>query len=291
MSLRKSHYTFLSLILVGLLTSAQAFSQYYRYNQGYSIAKGLSVSAMFGPTIFSGDLGLSLPDGSPDTKEVNYMGISYGLMFEKDIIEVVSIRLQATKGTFQGQRENRDQIPYIGFNNDFYEFNLGAHVNWNNVFGGFYQYRPVNFYTVNTISLLTFNEETRFLEGSALNGELDYLHIEEHGNAVAFVTKVGAGAKFRIDENWGIVAEVTGNFAFSDRLDGYVYESPSPSRNRGLYEVETKDNDFYYMAQVGIRYTFQSAGFRSVPKYNRKSYKYKYKRFKYNPGRKRLLRR
>lgn len=283
-------YIFVLIVVSFCTTSLQA--QYYNYKKGYDISKGLSVAVMFGPTVFSGDLGLSFPDNSPKTKEANYIGLSYGLSFKKEILEVVSVRLQANKGTFQGQRENSNQIPYVGFNSDFYEFTLGANVNWNNIIGGYYKYRPVSFYTINTASFITFGHTTKFLTGD-LKGELDNIHFNTEGrevtNAVAFLTKVGGGAKFRLDDNWGVVAEVTGNFVFSDQLDGYVYESPN--RNRALYTEETPDNDFYYMAQVGIEYTFKMPGFRSKSKFNRKTYKYKYKRYKFNPGRKRLLRR
>jgi hypothetical protein len=288
MRLNKIFFTILLMLMAGFLMPDSMWAQYYKYNKGYSIAKGLSVSLNFGPTIFSGDLGPGIFNKDDNNRQVekSYVGISYGLGFEKDIIEALSISFKANKGTMQGERVNTTSgITAISFENDFYEFSLGAHINLSNIISGYYLYRPVSFYTITSATLLTFNEISWLHD--PLTGkikEVDLTHIDEHGNAVAFVAKFGGGAKFRLDDKWSVQTEITGNYAFSDRLDGYVHRANKPNQ-------PTEHPDFYYLLQVGVEYQFQSAGFRSQPKFNRKAYQYKYKRFKYNPGVKRLKRR
>lgn len=286
MRLNKIIFTIFFSLLAMFIKPVSTWAQYYKYNRGYSIAKGLSMSLNFGPTIFSGDLGPGIINKDDRQEEKSYVGISYGLGFEKDIIEALSISFNANKGTMQGSRVNASSgVTVLSFENDFYEFSLGAHVNLSNIIGGYYMYRPVNFYTITSAALLTF-DEVSWLHDPATGKikDVDLTHIDEHGNAVAFALKFGAGAKFRLDDKWSVQTELTGNYAFSDRLDGYVHRANKP-------DEPTDYPDFYYIFQVGVEYQFQSAGFRSQPKYNRKAYKYKYKRFKYNPGTKRLKRR
>lgn len=278
MKFSKKTFTCSAIILISLCVNFVEVSAQYR-RSSYNFSDGLSVAVMFGPTVFAGDLGLTYPDPSPDQKELNYVGISYGIAFEKAIKEIVSVKFQANKGTLQGERKNVNEPPYISFNNDFYEFTLSGNVDWTNVISGYYQFRKVNVYSITGVSLLTFKEESRWGEGitdQSLVGELDYTHLapgDKHGNAVAFIAKAGAGVKIRIDNDWSIVTEFTGNFAMSDRLDGYVYRAGGIDK--------TDSNDFYYMGQIGLAYSFGGSGFRSQPKFNRRSYAHRYKKNRY----------
>ena len=159
MRLNNIFLTIFIMLITGFLLPDSMWAQYYRYNKGYSIAKGLSVSLNFGPTIFSGDLGPGLINQDDRQVEKSYVGISYGIGFEKDIIEALSISFKANKGTMQGERVNAASgVTVLSFENDFYEFSLGAHVNLSNIISGYYMYRPVNFYTITAASLLTFSE-------------------------------------------------------------------------------------------------------------------------------------
>ncbi|MFC0877683.1 hypothetical protein ACE01N_13860 [Saccharicrinis sp. FJH2] len=299
MGLRKSYHIYLLILLISCFISTTAYSQYYGYNKGYDISKGLSVSVMFGPTIFAGDLGMELfqSEASKVNKQNNYMGISYGVLFVKDIVEAASVRLQFNRGTLQGTRLNEDGNPLLEFNTNLkYEMSLGAHVNINNIIGGYYNYRIVNFYTITSLMILSYDHQAMlgsahpaYVVGGDNTDRTHYPYLNGVPETqTIFMTKLGGGARFRVDNNWSVNFELTGNLPLSssmegaDLLDGYqTYSDGTP----------TKYSDFYYTVQVGVQYTFKSNGFRSLPKYNRKSYKYKYKRFKYNPGRKRLLRR
>lgn len=297
MGLRKSYHIFMLILLISCLVPDKAYSQYYRYNRGYDISKGLSVTAMFGPTIFAGDMGVELFDDSPDNKQSNYTGISYGLLITKDIVEAASVRLQFNRGTLQGTRLSENGNPLLEFETDLkYEMSLAAQVNINNIIGGYYSYRIINAYTITGVTILSYDHHA-FLgvdhpDYTAGEDNTDRTHYPYLNGApetqTTFLAKLGGGARFRIADNWSAVLEVTGNLPLSaslegaDLLDGYqTYSNGTP----------TNYSDFYYMVQVGVSYSFKLPGFRSLPKYNRKSYRYKYRRFKYNPGRKRLLRR
>lgn len=301
MGLKKSYHIYLILIFFFSLVSNMAYSQYYGYNRGYDISKGLSVSVMFGPTIFAGDLGVELFDDSPANNQRNYTGISYGVLLVKDIVEAASVRLQFNRGTLQGTRFDDSGNPLLTFNTNLkYEMSLGANVNLNNIIGGYYLYRKVNTYTISSLTILAFDHHAmlgeahpEYIVGGNDIDNTDRSHYRYTGAvpepAVLYLAKLGGGSTFRLSDEWGVNLEIAGNFPLTtsleaaDLLDGYQTYSDGVR--------PTEYSDFYYTIQVGIRYTFKSAGFRSLPKYNRKKYGYKYKKFKYNPGRKRLLRR
>ncbi len=297
MKLRKITYTTLALILLMLLGSVDEVSaQYYRRNS-YRFTDGLSVSVQFGPTIFAGDLGVTMFDKpeSAALKEKGYVGISGGIGFEKEIKEYVNVGLNFNYGQLQGSRQSVDAShPYIKFESNIYEISLPGILDISNLISGYYSYRTVNFYALlaptmllsQNTNLMNVDPSTgivteEYVTGSRM-GALGAEHAGEHIDP-ALMLKAGGGAKIRIDDKWSMKVEFTGNFGIGadpgsgwewkvDHLDHYYF------RNDG---VTPTNGDFYYIGQVGIAYRLGPTNFRSKSKFNRRSYAHRYKKARY----------
>lgn len=294
MKLGKITYATLALIISMLVVGLNEVSaQYYRRNS-YRFTDGLSVSFQFGPSIYAGDMGYSFPFfngkddffggeiGNDELEIATAVDLTYGIGLEKEILEYLNVRLQFNSGNLRGDRRKIGQDVNYRFRSTFYEASLGGVIDINNLISGYYSYRVVNFYAVIAPTFLLWNSGLDGNPEFSLEAKNQSGNWQEVWNRASdgftggidygFVIKGGGGIKVRIDDKWSLMAEYTGNFAFSDNLDHYAKKSSGE---------DTDGNDFYYVGQVGLSYKLGPTTFRSKSKYNRKSYAHRYKKLRY----------
>lgn len=247
------------LVVAILLIGTEAYSQ-YRGRKSFS--QGLSVSLLAGPNV-----------SAMDISESGVIGANYGIAFDKMLSSAWAIDLSLLKGNLGAERWMEDESPNNGlyFETDYTEVSLGLVADLTSLVNGYYRYRPVSVKLLGGLGVIAY-DEMAYKE----NGDVDDLHIDEHGKGTELFLKTGGIINYRLDPKWNFKVQGTVNYIMGDRVDGYEHGAFDYANSAGDPKM-TDNNDVYASFLFGIEYTFDFAPFRSSPKFNRKNYARKYK--------------
>lgn len=211
-----------------------SFSQDQTKNEQFY--PNLQLGASWGTSIFFGDIKQN--PVIPISDNMSEWRFAYGLNFNYSFSYVLTMRMQGLYGKLSGtNREGK-----IWFENDYYELNFNAAINFNNLFGRKRVDRMASIYGIAGFGMMNYNTVVKRLGDYFIYKRVGYGYgtgIEGRQRQEFFMA--GAGIDFRISKRFNILLETVNKFTSTDELDG----------------VESgKYYDFYNYTSVGLVYRF-----------------------------------
>lgn len=253
---------FIALITISISVQSQT------RKRAPKILEGLWVNGKIGPNIFCGDI---VDDGR--------WRFGLAASADREMQPWLCVRAEVQGGCFAGKQDGG-----ISFNTTFFELSGGTDILVLNA-KGYYRERIVDPYVGIGTGLLMFTSKKSSSkeldeETSALD---DWRNIKTGFKACLNVYGL-LGAKYTIDRHWGVNAEIKGNFALTDELDGHTgyrrsyYEDEVQAIEDEGYDIDPRGKwidghkDFFYTIMFGCTYKFEGARWKTAGKYNRKIY-------------------
>lgn len=167
-------------------------------------------------------------------------GLGYGVRFGRYISPLFTAHLQFLKANFKGQKESHD----LKFKSNLMEYELGATINFSNLFFGKNPDRLFYFYGTTGFGMIFFRSEAESISTGNLFNDFGYTKDAERkkdNRESSFVIPLGIGVNYKLADEWHINMESVLRFSGTDKLD--AVESGS-------------HNDAYYYTSLGISYNF-----------------------------------
>lgn len=221
--------------LVLMIAAPSAFGQ----NNKTDFAPYWELNLNGGLNIFFGDLKQNtiIPSNTAPG-EWKYGG---GLMFVRQHSPVFGFRMQLLAGELLGTKKEINRF----FESNYYEANINATIDLNNLFGDYKANRKLNFYLVSGVGLTNYNSTLREISTAKA---LRYRGFGNGrgigGRTLEGVLLAGVGAKFKINNKLSLNLESVSRVMNSDMMD--------------MYEDANK-YDFYNYTSIGISYSFLKA--------------------------------
>lgn len=225
----------LLLILFTMLSQVFISPAQSQPNEGV-FNPNLQVGITAGTSIFFGDIKQN--PVIPISEYMNEWRFAYGLNFNYNVSYVFNVRVQGLYGKLSGT----NQEGKIWFENDYYELNINAAINFNNLFGKKRNDRLANVFGVLGFGILNYNTVVKRLGDYFVYKRVGYGYgtgIDGRQRQTFFM--VGAGVDFRVNRRLNILIETASKLPDSDEIDG----------------VESgKYYDLYNYTSIGITYRF-----------------------------------
>ncbi|MBN3036801.1 MAG: hypothetical protein JW861_14545 [Bacteroidales bacterium] len=222
-------------ILIIILLMSSVFPGYSQDKPGSNLMDGWSVNVNIGANLFYGDI--EVYNFFPVTRNNSEWRVAYGLMAQKEISRILTLRGQFIKGKLSGTKRKYAEW----FEADILETSMGMTVNLSSLFFGV-RPRALSVYGLVGVGLSQWQTELKKMytnETIRSNGFTDGSGIG--GRTVEGVLPFGLGLDYRIDDHWNINLEGTLRPVNSDLLDA----------NKGDFPY-----DFYSYNFAGISYRF-----------------------------------
>jgi len=161
-----------------------------------------------------------------------------GFMFGRQHSPVFGFRFQLLTGELLGTKQELDRF----FESNYYEANLNATINLNNLFGDYKADRKFNFYLVGGIGLNNYNSVLKEIS----TGDVIAYHGYGFGKGIGGRTLEGV-----------LLAGVGVDYTINDKFS-VTFESVSRGMNSDMLDVmvDAKKHDFYNYTSFGITYKF-----------------------------------
>lgn len=209
------------LTLLSISMSAQNVTRYNTFTPHFQV--GLNV----GSSVFFGDIKQNQfwPATSNDISEWKYGG---GLNLNYQISPSIGVRANGMYGQLTGFRLDKD----LYFNSNYWETNLNATFNFNNMFGKNRVDRFFSFYGTLGVGITQY---TTYLKTMSENVTVRTVGVEMgsgiKGRTLQGIALYGLGCDFRVNDRFNIQLESTNRVMDSDVLDGFQMSYPLDTYN------------------------------------------------------------
>ena len=179
-----------------------------------------------GTSLFFGDI--KQYQWWPTADYVSERNLAGGITLNYQAKPSITIRLQGMYGQLSGTR--REWKTY--FESDYFETNINALINFNNLFGKYRSDRFLSVYGTFGLGLMQYNTSVKIL------GTDEVIQKVGHGSGSGIngrtlqgVFMYGLGLNFNVNNNWDIQLETSNRVMDSDMLDGMTSGYPLDTYN------------------------------------------------------------
>ncbi len=217
---------------------------------------GVRLTPRAGVNMFYGDL--------VDQSRTSY---SFGGTAEKELSPYFSARVQLMGGQMKGEQYHGVTNTLTSrFENTYGDFSFGVSFRPLDLALGYFKQRSFNPYILGQLGLVYYDAKNWY-------GPSGYIPntFRHQVNGISPMMTGGFGLSYWMNSRISLSAEYLGSYVFDDLMDGHenwMYEGADGNP----VIVETKGNDFYYTASLGVSFLLNDSKWKNEPKYNRKAY-------------------
>ena len=179
-----------------------------------------------GTSLFFGDI--KQYQWWPTGNYVSERNLAGGITLNYQAKPSITIRLQGMYGQLSGVR--REWKTY--FESDYFETNINALINLNNLFGKYRSDRFLSVYGTFGLGLMQYNTSVKILGTDEVIKQLGHGYGSGiKGRTLQGVFMYGLGLNFNVNNNWDIQLETSNRVMDSDMLDGMTSGYPLDTYN------------------------------------------------------------